>query len=100
MFGVGTALVVPVDVLVHECSMPASDGDGHVYRARVLGRRRQDRTWIGWLEFRPLGSGGVVRRTARETTQPSRNALLYWALGLDAVYLEGALKRLVSPART
>ncbi len=79
--------------------MSASDGDGHQYRARVLGRNRHDGTWIGWLEFRPRGSGGVVRRTARETTQPSRRALLYWALGLDEVYLEGALKRVVRASR-
>ena len=88
-----------MDVLVHECSMPASDGDGHSYRARVLGRKRHDGTWIGWLEFRPHGSGGVVRRTARETTQPNRRALLYWALGLDEVYLDGALKRVASATR-
>ena len=34
-----------------------------------------------------------MRRTSRETTQPSRLALRYWALGLDEVYFDGALER-------
>lgn len=93
------ALVTTVDVLLHECSTSARDRDGHQYRARVLGRRRPDGTWIGWLEFRPQGSGGVIRRTPAETTQPSRHALAYWALGLDDVYLEGALVRVASLPR-
>jgi hypothetical protein len=38
-------------------------------------------------------------RTARETTQPNRTDLLYWASGLTAVYLEGALTRALSPSR-
>jgi hypothetical protein len=86
-----------VDILVHELSTYARDADGHEYRARAFGRIRRDGTWIGWLEFRPIGSGGVVRRTPRETTQPSLEALRYWALGLDEVYLEGALRRTAVP---
>jgi hypothetical protein len=81
-----------MDELIHEFSMSARDADGHVYRARAMGRKR-DRTWIGWLEFAPIGSGGMMRRTPRETTQPNREALVYWALGLDEVYLDGALER-------
>jgi len=34
-----------------------------------------------------------VRRTPRETTQPDRDALVYWAHGLSVTYLEGALAR-------
>jgi hypothetical protein len=82
-----------VDTTIHEFSMAARDADGHEYRARAKGRGRADGTWIGWIEFELEGAGGVVRRTPRETTQPSREALLYWALGIDEVYLDGALAR-------
>ena len=79
--------------LIHEYTMLARDGDGHLYRARCFGRERSDGTWIGWLEFMPRGEDGQVRETDRETTQPNRLALRYWALGLDEVYLDGALVR-------
>jgi len=88
-----------MDTLIHEFGQPVRDADGHNYRARVLGRKRGDGTWIGWLEFSPRGSGGVVRRTARETTQPSQKALTYWAQGIEAVYLEGALERAIINSR-
>lgn len=81
-----------MDELIHEFSMSARDADGHLYRARAMGRTR-DRVWIGWIEFAPLGADDLVRRTPRETTQPTREALRYWALGLDEVYLDGALER-------
>ena len=77
--------------------MRARDADGHVYRARAFGTRRVDGTWTGWIEFAPHG-GGVTRRTPQETTQPSRGALVYWALGLDVIYLEGALARAIRAA--
>jgi hypothetical protein len=43
-------------------------------------------------------------RTPRETEQPNREDLAYWATGLTQVYLEGALTRALtasseSPAR-
>src|SRR5437762_221181 len=47
--------------LIHEFTMLARDGDGHVYRARCYGRERGDGTWVGWLEFMPRGQGGLVR---------------------------------------
>jgi hypothetical protein len=85
--------------LIHAFTMLARDADGHVYRARAYGQQRRDGTWIGWLEFMPRGEGGLTRETPRETTQPSRLALRYWALGLEEIYLEGALRRskIVSP---
>jgi hypothetical protein len=88
-----------MDKLIHEFSRAVRDADGHVYRARALGRQRSDGTWIGWLEFSPRGSGGVVRRTRRETTQPSQKALTYWARGIEPVYLEGALERAIVNSR-
>lgn len=88
-----------MDTLIHEFSHRVRDADGHVYRARAFGRKRGDGTWIGWLEFSPRGSGGVVRRTNRETTQPSQKALAYWARGVEVVYLEGALERAIVNSR-
>ena len=82
-----------MDALIHEFAAVARDRDGHTYRSRAFGRERADGTWIGWLEFSPLGSGGLIRRTPRETTQPNRKALHYWALGVGDVYLDGALER-------
>lgn len=79
--------------LVHVFDEPVLDADGHLYEARVLGREREDGTWVGWLEFSPHGSGGVVRCTERETTQPTLGALAYWASGIEPVYLEGAIAR-------
>jgi hypothetical protein len=53
-----------------------------------------DGLWQGWIEFTPLG-GGAPMRSGRETTQPNRADLVYWATGLSPVYLEGALRRAV-----
>ncbi len=55
-----------------------------------------DGMWEGWIEFVPLGGGRPVH-TARETTQPNKKDTVYWASGLTAVYLEGALKRALNP---
>jgi hypothetical protein len=68
------------------------DPEGIDYRARACGGERPDGTWIGWVEFHPVG-GGLVWRTERETTQPNRGALAYWAGGLEPQYLEGAFVR-------
>lgn len=38
-------------------------------------------------------------RTARETTQPNRDAIAYWAAGIEPIYLEGALKRTLRHSR-
>ncbi len=37
-------------------------------------------------------------RTSRESVQPNRDDLTYWAKGLSQTYLEGALARAVGPA--
>jgi len=50
-------------------------------------------TWEGWLEFQPLDRPGPSLRTGRETTQPDRAALEYWASGLEPLYFEGAFAR-------
>ena len=69
--------------------------DGTRYEARVCGRGREDGTWEGWLEFEPK-LGGTPLRTGRETTQPNRRLLHYWATGLTAGYIDGALLRTTS----
>jgi hypothetical protein len=82
--------------LLHEYHDPLQDADGVLYVPRVVGAERGDRTWIGWLEFVSL-DGRTVLRTIRETTQPNRGAVAYWAAGLEATYLEGAFRRARRP---
>ena len=65
--------------------------NGVPYRAQVAGRPNGN-VWEGWIEFWSE-NGDDLRRTPRETTQPDRNALVYWASGLSGTYLEGALAR-------
>ena len=79
--------------LIHSYLNEVSDPSGasEDFTVVAMGEERADGTWEGWLEFR--GWAGDVRRTERETTQPSREALRYWASGLEHVYLEGALAR-------
>ncbi|MGI9078514.1 MAG: hypothetical protein ACR2G6_14475 [Gemmatimonadaceae bacterium] len=66
---------------------------GETYRVRTQGYARSDGMWEGWLEFQPVDRSGPVLRTNRETTQTDREALLYWATGLEPIYLEGAFAR-------
>lgn len=86
-----------MDELIQEFASEIADADGHAYTARAMGHQRQGRTvWEGWLEFTPLGGRGMMRRSPVETTQPNREALAYWASGLEPVYLEGALERAIA----
>jgi hypothetical protein len=70
--------------------------DGTRYEARACGSPMPGGLWQGWIEFVPLLAGEPVR-TPRETTQPNRVDTEYWATGISAVYLEGALRRALSP---
>jgi len=71
--------------------------DGRAYRPQACGRAEPSGVWEGWLEFLPVAGGSPVR-SGRETEQPNRADLKYWAEGLTQVYLEGALNRaLASP---
>jgi hypothetical protein len=67
--------------------------EGIVYAAKTYAAPQSDGTWAGWLEFTPEAGDGPVLRTERETTQPSRDAVLYWATGIEPVYLQGAFER-------
>lgn len=77
------------DVLV-KFSEPVRGGDGNLYWAQACGGVSDDGLWEGWLEFE---SDGAAIRSARETEQPNRADLMYWAQGLTMTYLEGALDR-------
>lgn len=80
--------------LIHEHTARVQGRDGNLeYRARICGQERSDGTWEGWLEFHPVAAEGEVLRTGQETSQPSRQALVYWATGIEPVYLEGAFSR-------
>jgi hypothetical protein len=74
------------------------DAEGRAYRPRVCAREREDGMWEGWFEFAPE-DGAPVLRSERETTQPNRTDVEYWASGLSPVYAEGALARTLAPIR-
>ena len=64
--------------------------NGRDWHVRVEGTERGDSTWAGRLVFI---DGSVIRTTGQETSQPNRDALAYWATGLEQVFIEGALTR-------
>jgi hypothetical protein len=72
--------------LVHEFTKTVAE-----YKVRVFAEKRGN-VWIGWLEFRPA-RGGKALKTGEETSQASKDAVAYWATGLEPVFLEGALER-------
>ena len=72
---------------------PMSDTDGALYYAQAVGRQREDGLWEGWLEFIGMSEAARSICSDRETTQPNRTDLEYWAQGLSRVYLQGALAR-------
>ena len=64
--------------------------DGSEWNVTIEGLGRADGTWAGRIAFT---DGVIWRRTGQETSQPNREALEYWATGLEPVYLEGAFAR-------
>src|SRR4029450_206380 len=81
-------------LVVRAIREPLVTTGGGLYTARICGRQRSDGGWEGWVEYEPTDRSPVLR-TPRETTQPQRTDLEYWAGGLTAVYLEGALERAI-----
>jgi hypothetical protein len=72
--------------------------EGVQFAPRACTRVSSNGLWEGWLEFTDVETGSVVR-SGRETTQPTRDDVMYWATGLSHVYLEGALSRALRPHR-
>jgi hypothetical protein len=77
--------------VIHHHSTHVRTPAGRLFKTRVWGERQPDGLWTGWLEFDD--EVGTTWRTDRETTQPNREALDYWASGLEPVYVEGAFAR-------
>jgi hypothetical protein len=59
--------------------------NGKPFTAQVAGRPH-GHMWEGWIEFVARDGSDAVC-TPRETTQPDRAALIYWATGLSGTYL-------------
>ena len=85
--------------LIQEFKHQVLSPDGVRYTVMAYGELRPDGTWLGWLEFRPASDADSTLRTGRETSQPDRHALAYWASGLEPIYLEGALERALREVR-
>jgi hypothetical protein len=84
------------DVLVRfNTTLIAPNGSG--WAPRVCGHARADGLWEGWIEFEPANEAAELLCTSRESVQPNRDDLTYWAKGLSQTYLEGALARAVGP---
>jgi hypothetical protein len=84
-----------MDTLFQQFERPMTDAGSDTYLVFVQGRSRPQDTWEGWLVFERQRD---ARRfsTPVETARPDAQAVLYWASGLSAVYLEGALERALS----
>ena len=76
--------------VVHEFTSVVRGRDNREYNVRAFAEQRGN-IWIGWLEF--VARGDRPRRTGEETSQSNREAVAYWATGLERIYLEGALQR-------
>lgn len=77
---------------------PIAVPGGKSYFAQAVGKEVDGGLWDGWLEFQGVEDGMDVLASGRETTQPNRKNIDYWAQGLTKVYLEGALDRAISLA--
>jgi hypothetical protein len=70
-----------------------SGPNGAQWRPRACGQAQLDSLWEGWIEFEPATGSRDSIRTPRESIQPNRDDLMYWAQGLTQTYLQGALTR-------
>ena len=83
--------------MVYERAIPLTDESGRRFDlVRVHAEEQPGGTWRGWIEFRSAEGESVT--TDRETTQSNREAVAYWASGLEPVFLEGALRRTAQAA--
>lgn len=72
---------------------PIAGPDGRKYFAQAAGKETDGGLWEGWVEFMPVDEAAETVCSDRETTQPNRKTVDYWAQGLTVVYLQGALAR-------
>ncbi len=79
---------------------PILASNGTNYFAQAVGSEMGGGLWEGWIEFFPDSEDGSAVESGRETTQPNRKNLEFWAQGLTTVYLEGALDRAISLAES
>ena len=79
--------------MIQEYTPQFQDEQGVIYTVTARGEMTAGGTWEGWLEFHPVDTTKAALRTERETTQPDRAALEYWASGLEPLYFEGAFAR-------
>ena len=82
-----------MEELIHQPSTRVKTEDGTTYIPCIYGQQRADGTWEAWLEFRPTDERKAVLLTGQETSQPDRDAVEYWALGLEPIYFDGAFTR-------
>lgn len=82
--------------LLQEFEQPVTDAAGTTFKVSLYGRSRPGDTWQGFLVFERLTDGKRFP-TGVETTQPSAEAILYWATGLTGTYFDGALTRALAP---
>jgi hypothetical protein len=87
----------PVLVKAHDVEVARPDGVS--YRVRTYAREEQRGTWVGWIEFHPIGRAGPILRSGNETSQPDLPAVEYWAAGLEPIYFDGAFARAVRSAK-
>ncbi len=80
--------------LIERYAEPVSDKEGNAYVVAVYGERSPHGHWHGWLSFMSVKDGEILV-TDQETSQPHREALLFWSTGLHPTYLEGALARAI-----
>ena len=85
----------PFDLVQHADDVLADvyERFANVFATKNPGRLRHG---VGLVEFIDVVSGRVLR-SPRETVQPNRVDVEYWASGLGAVYLEGCLHRALDP---
>jgi hypothetical protein len=81
-----------VDRLLQTFEVPFLDANGDPYDVHLYGRSRLHDTWQGWLVFTRRRDGRTFA-TDVETTQPTADAVLYWATGLTSTYFDGAFQR-------
>src|SRR5206468_12435010 len=80
---------------------PIMNARGEMYFAEAVGKLREgDGLWEGWIRFDGIDDSTKHISSDRETTQPNRVDLEYWAQGLTFVYLQGALARAETSARS